>query len=111
MIKRKELEVVELLNFLARISFYNEYITQKKIEEFNRFKDFVKIKDYKFIRSQRNKSNLKKKDNDILLLKITRGLFAYMVLIIEIRELQDKEINLLRSFLEYIENGILFCRL
>ena len=99
--KQKEKEIMELVDFLASLVLNREYITKKRIENFNDFKRFVKISNWYFIRSKYNNSKLKQKDN-LLTIKIKRGKFTYQKIIVEIKDLSERDINFIQSFLEFI---------
>ena len=99
--KQKQKEIMELIDFLASLVLNREYITKKRIENFNDFKRFVKISNWYFIRSRYNNSKLKQKDN-LLTIKIKRGEFTYQKILVEIKDLSEKDINFIQSFLEFI---------
>ena len=103
MIRIREREILELLQFVMSSIFNNEYITKNKIENFNRFKQFVKIDRCCFIRSKKSKGNIKILDKDIVCLKIKRSNYSYYKLIIEIKNLSDKDIVLLKSIIQYLD--------
>ena len=108
MIKVKEREIMELLQFMANLILNNEYITQKKFEKFNRFKTFVKLEKYHFIRSKNNKANLKVLGKDRICMKIKRSKYSYYKLIVKVKNLNQYDIVLFKSFLEYLEKSITF---